>query len=144
MKETGHMPSGRLTVQHQVVAAMLLRADSVLLCHRSIDREWYPDLWDLPGGHVEANETPRDAVAREVQEELGVRLSRSLGQHSFFRTTDDFELRVWTVRTWSGSPTNCAPHEHDEVDWFTEREARSLRLADDCYRAWILQALASE
>ena len=138
------MSSSRRAERRQVVAAMLLRADTVLLCHRAIDREWYPDLWDLPGGHLEANETPRDAVVREVQEELGVTLSGPLGQHSFSRTTEEFGLRVWTSRSWSGSPTNRAPHEHDEIGWFTERGTRSLRLADDGYRSWILQALTSK
>jgi 8-oxo-dGTP diphosphatase len=138
------MPAGRPDGQHRVVAAILLRADTVLLCHRSSDREWYPDVWDLRGDHAEANETPIDAVVREVQEELGVTLSGSLGQHSFFLATEEFELRVWTCRTWSGSPANCAPHEHDEIGWFAEREVRSLQLADDAYRSWILQALASE
>jgi 8-oxo-dGTP diphosphatase len=137
------MPSGHRSGRHQVVAALLIHADTVLLCHRAIDREWYPDTWDLPGGHVEANETPREAVLREVQEELGVRLSGPLDRHSFSRTTEEFELRAWTARTWSGSPTNCAPHEHDEIGWFTERQARSLRLADDGYRSWIQQALAT-
>jgi len=122
---------------------MLVRADSVLLCHRCIDREWYPDVWDLPGGHLEANETPTDAIVREVHEELGVTLPGPLGPHSFHRATEEFELRVWTCRTWSGSPANCAPDEHDEIGWFTERETRSLRLADDVYGSWILQALAS-
>ena len=42
---------------------------------------------------------PRDAVLREVQEELGVRLSGPLGAHSFSRTTEDFELRAWTARS---------------------------------------------
>jgi mutator protein MutT len=138
------MPSGRLAGQHQVVAAMLLRADTVLLCHRSIDREWYPDVWDLPGGHVEANETPIDAVVRELQEELGVNLFGPLGQHVFYRSTEQFELRVWTSRTWSGSPANCAPHEHDEIGWFAERDLGSLWFVDDGYRSWILQALAFE
>ena len=138
------MPTSRSTGRHRVVAAMLLRDDSVLLCHRSIDRAWYPDVWDLPGGHVEANETPTDAVVREVQEELGVTLSGSLGRHSFSRSTEEFELRVWTSRTWSGSPANCAPREHDEIGWFAEPEVRALRLADDVYRGWILQAVASE
>jgi 8-oxo-dGTP diphosphatase len=143
MSDTGHMSSGR-GGRHRIVAAMLLRADTVLLCHRSVDREWYPDRWDLPGGHVEADEMPRDAVLREVQEEVGVRLSGPLGAHSFSRTTEEFELRVWTARSWSGSPMNCAPHEHDEIGWFTERETRPLRLADDGYRTWILRALASQ
>jgi 8-oxo-dGTP diphosphatase len=138
------MPSGRHPGQHQVVAALLLRADTILLCHRSNDRTWYPDVWDLPGGHIEANEAPGDALVREIQEELGVTLSAPLGGHSFFRATEEFEMRVWTYRGWSGTPANCAPHEHDEIGWFTEREVRSLRLADDCYRSWIAEALSSE
>ena len=138
------MPSGRPADQHQIVAAMLLRADTVLLCHRSSDRAWYPDVCDLPGGHIEANETPGDALVREIQEELGVTLSRPLGEHSHCRATKEFEMRVWTSRGWSGTPANCAPHEHDQIGWFTEREVRSLHLADDAYRGWIAEVLSSE
>ena len=32
----------------------------------------YKDSWDVPGGYVNAGETPREAAAREVQEELGL------------------------------------------------------------------------
>jgi mutator protein MutT len=57
---------------HQVVAGLLVRQGRVLLCHRSPDRAWYPDVWDFPGGHVEAGETAPDALVREVREEVGV------------------------------------------------------------------------
>jgi 8-oxo-dGTP diphosphatase len=122
---------------------MLLRADTILLCHRSVDREWYPNLWDLPGGHIEEMETPGEALVRELHEEVGIILSEPLGPHSFYRATEEFEMCVWTSRQWSGSPANCAPQEHDEIGWFSEREVRSLRLADDAYRSWITQALTS-
>jgi 8-oxo-dGTP diphosphatase len=138
------MLSVPLPGQHQIVAAMLLHADTVLLCHRSSGRAWYPDVWDLPGGHMEPNETPEDALVRELQEELGVTLSVPLGGHAFTRATKEFEMRVWTSRRWSGTPANCAPQEHDQIGWFTEREVRPLRLADDVYRGWIAEALSSE
>ena len=53
----------------RAIAQMLVRdADGrVLLC-----RLTYKNDWDLPGGVVEVNESPRAAVAREVQEELGL------------------------------------------------------------------------
>ena len=116
----------------------------LLLCHRSRDRAWYPDVWDLPGGHIEAEESPGDALVREIQEELGVTLSGPLGNT---RSPG----RPWSSRCesglpigWSGTPANCSPQEHDEIGWFTEREIRSLRLADDAYRRWVAEALSSE
>lgn len=41
--------------------------DRVLLCHR---RDF--DLWNLPGGGVEAGESPWDALVREIEEETGL------------------------------------------------------------------------
>ena len=50
--------SDRGDQRHDVVAALLVRADRVLLCHRSPDRRWFPDVWDFPGGHVEESGAP--------------------------------------------------------------------------------------
>lgn len=35
----------------------------------------YANMWDFPGGQRENNETPFECVAREVQEELGIKLN---------------------------------------------------------------------
>lgn len=35
----------------------------------------YKDLWDIPGGYVEPGESPRQACAREIKEELGLALT---------------------------------------------------------------------
>ena len=53
----------------RAIAQMLVRDTTgrVLLCHLT-----YKQDWDLPGGVVEVNEAPHDAVAREVEEELGL------------------------------------------------------------------------
>ncbi|MGB5952451.1 MAG: NUDIX domain-containing protein, partial [Ornithinimicrobium sp.] len=56
---------------HVVVAALLLRNGRALLLHRTHTRQWYPDCWDLPGGHVEAGEDPAAALSRELFEDLG-------------------------------------------------------------------------
>ena len=37
----------------------------------------YPNMWDLPGGGREGNETPFECVAREVYEELSIQLSKA-------------------------------------------------------------------
>jgi 8-oxo-dGTP diphosphatase len=56
----------------EIVNAALVREGRVLLVHRSPSRHVYPDVWDLPGGHVETGETELAALAREMHEELGI------------------------------------------------------------------------
>lgn len=93
----------------------------VLLCHRT-DR----DMWNLPGGRVEAHESPWDAVIREVAEELGlaVRVQRLLG--------------VYAVPTRADLVLNflCEPiggsiqlsEEADDVQWFSYSDIPSNTL----------------
>jgi 8-oxo-dGTP pyrophosphatase MutT (NUDIX family) len=84
--------------EHHVVAAILRRADQVLLCHRSPRRRWYPDVWDFPGGHVEPGERPEDALRREVAEELGAATV----------TARPAQERTRTPSSGLGSPEVCS------------------------------------
>jgi len=54
-----------------VVAALITRDSKLLVCQRK--REDSQGLkWEFPGGKVEAGESPAEALARELREELGV------------------------------------------------------------------------
>ncbi len=120
-----------LGARHQVVAAVLVRNNEVLLCHRHQDREWFPNVWDLPGGHVERGEPRRDALARELREELGVEVDIA-GAASILRhaQSDDLDIEVWAVSSWSGDPVNAAPDEHDALRWFALDELDAIDVAD--------------
>ncbi|MGI5149294.1 NUDIX hydrolase [Plantactinospora sp. CA-294935] len=63
----------------EIVTAALVREGQVLLVHRSPNRHVYPDVWDLPGGHIDAGETELAALAREMHEELGVQCRPDTG-----------------------------------------------------------------
>lgn len=55
----------------QVVAAVLVRDGRILVCQRREDQP-FPLEWEFPGGKIEAGEEPRTALARELDEELGI------------------------------------------------------------------------
>ncbi len=112
-----------------IAVAVLVRDGLVLLAHRHPLRRWYPDCWDLVGGHVERGELPVEAVVRECLEELGVRAHTPTPFPMPF-SDPTLELHAFLVTSWEGEPANCAPDEHDDLRWFTPAELEGLTMAD--------------
>lgn len=135
---------------HHVVGGALVRDGRVLLGHRSAGRQWYPDVWDFPGGHVESGETESQALARELLEELGVQI----GTHDatpILRLESGPDtpggatrLTIWRIREWHGEPANRAPEEHDDLRWFAADDLPRLALADPSYDGLLDAVLREE
>jgi 8-oxo-dGTP diphosphatase len=136
------------SAHHRVVAGALRKDGRVLLCHRSPSRTWYPNVWDLPGGHVEGSENEWDALVRELAEELGVHVRRS-AEFPFARLVAEgvgggpgIDLTVWAVDAWDGTVANHSPDEHDRLGWFSRSELRRLHLAHPSYLAVLSNLLS--
>lgn len=112
-----------------IATAALIRDGRVLMVHRVPNRRWYPDCWDLPGGHIEPGESPEQAVIRECREELGVRIVDPRPIPMAF-ADPGIELHAFLVERWDGEPVNAAPDEHDQLSWFEPAELAHLTLAD--------------
>ena len=93
---------------HHVAAALLVRDGRVLLCHRHPSRRWYPDAWDIPGGHIDIGETPAAALRRELHEELGVMAHQIDVPWRTLTPVADLTLKVWIVDRWHGEVENRA------------------------------------
>jgi len=85
--------------------------DRVLLIHR---RD--VDVWEMPGGGVEPGESPWDAAAREVREEVGldVTIERLVGV--YWKPRDDTTVFQFTGTILDGHPGPS--EEADDVAWF--------------------------
>ncbi|MHB1929035.1 MAG: NUDIX domain-containing protein [Acidimicrobiales bacterium] len=84
------LPDELPVVERDAVRLVVLDADERLLLFRAREIT-YPELgqwWELPGGGIEAGETYRDAGARELWEEAGLRVEpASIGPAAWRRTS---------------------------------------------------------
>lgn len=55
---------------------------------------------------------------------------------------DTFDMQIWLIEAWTGSPLNVAPDEHDAIAWFTEDALEDLSLAHGSYLAMFSRVLA--
>jgi 8-oxo-dGTP diphosphatase len=99
------MPSSQPTM---VVAAIVEREGKVLICQRR-RRDSHPLRWEFPGGKVEAGESEQSALAREINEELGIsaRIGPLIARVSYtYAGRDPVELAFFSVKDFEGEPAN--------------------------------------
>ena len=108
------------------VAAAVLRDDAgrVLVSRRPAGRH-LAGMWEFPGGKIEPGETPEDALARELEEELGIRAgpSRPLVGVRHEYPEKVVSLRLFEVHSFTGSPHGA---EGQEVRWATLEQLAAL------------------
>jgi len=120
----------------EVAAAVMLRGgesgeEEFLLAQRP-EGKVYAGYWEFPGGKVEPGESVRDALVRELQEELGIAVTAATPwlTREFTYPHATVRLNFWRVTAWDGEIGITAPLEHSAVDW--------LRCAD----AWAAPSVA--
>ncbi len=91
-----------------MVAALILRADEVLICQRRPDQPMALQ-WEFPGGKIEQGEEPEAALARELNEELGI--TATIGRrvtrirHNY-RHGGAVDLQFFVVNQFAGEIAN--------------------------------------
>ena len=86
----------------RVVAALILKDGKFLVCQRT-RHQTMPMKWEFPGGKIEEGEQPRDALRRELDEELGI--DATIGDEVLrirheYPNRSSVELRFFVVREY--------------------------------------------
>jgi len=92
----------------RVVAALIVQKGKILVCQRT-RHQTMPLKWEFPGGKIEPGEQPRDALRRELDEELGIdaKVGEEVAriQHKY-PNGGAVELRFYLVHEFKGEIEN--------------------------------------
>ncbi len=105
-----------------VVAAVIERSDRRLLIGQRRRSDTSPLKWEFPGGKVRDAESPEVALARELQEELGVTLVKSVEigrvRHRYADTPDELEIRFFAAQI----AEDLVPRTFEKIAWVLPKE----------------------
>jgi len=109
----------------RVVAALILNGNRILACQRT-RHQVMPLKWEFPGGKIEEGEQPRDALRRELEEELGI--EAAIGNevvriHHEYPGGGSVELRFFEVHEYQGEIENRI---FREIRWVSRKELLEL------------------
>lgn len=112
-----------------VVAAALVDGAGRVLVQQRPPGKPMAGLWEFPGGKVEAGELPEAALARELEEELGIALDVAALKPATFASEALGErhllLLLYALRDWQGVPE---PRHATELRWVLPRELHALAM----------------
>lgn len=106
----------------RVSAGIILQADGqLLLGQRPVGKPW-EGWWELPGGKIEPGETVLQALARELQEELGIDVTEATPWVRYIHEypKNIVELNFCRVTGWEGTPTG---RENQALAWVDPMQA---------------------
>ncbi len=112
-----------------VVAAALLNERGDILVQKRPEGKPMAGLWEFPGGKIEQHETPENALARELREELGIETT-SVDFEPITFASEPLESRslvllLYRCRTWLGRPES---QESAEVQWVSLPQLKKLEM----------------
>jgi 8-oxo-dGTP diphosphatase len=127
------MPTGKPAVKKRrvwipVVAALIRRQGKVLVGQRP-DSGSLARTWEFPGGKMELDESPEQALGRELKEELGIEAEvgplKFAASHTYGKTGILFLF--YEVKFWKGQ---IKTQQHLDLKWVTPKELGLLELPE--------------
>jgi len=116
-----------LKKQINVVGAVIVRNDEILCAQRGFAGS-LGGMWEFPGGKIEDGESPRQALEREIQEEL---LCTVTVTDEVTSTTYEYDFGIVTLTTFYCELVEGEPQltEHEATKWLKRSELDALEWA---------------
>ncbi len=117
-----------------VVAALIQKDGKILLARRPEGRA-RSGLWEFPGGKIEPEERPEEALYREIKEELGIEIKVGpiLAEVEHDYPEIKIQLLCYEGEILRGTPV---PLEGQKISWFRPNDIGNLELAPADRKLW--------
>ena len=100
------------------VVCAIIERDGLVLCALRSEHMSLPGKWEFPGGKLEVNELPEDALIREINEELNIEIkiidALPIAEHAYVPEKIIQLIPYRCIIVSDGTPT---PTEHSELRW---------------------------
>lgn len=112
----------------KVVGAIMENENNEILCALRSPKMTLPNNWEFPGGKIEEKETLKQAIEREIKEELDCDIEFIAVFNDNTHEYDNFIVNLITVKCKlvSGSPS---ANEHSKLIWLHRENLHSLNWA---------------
>ena len=111
-----------------VVGAIIENDNKEIFCALRSPKMSLPNFWEFPGGKIEENETPEQALAREIKEEFNCEIAVGKKVED---TTYEYEKVIVRLETYMSTILNGTPTalEHADAKWVPRNQLLSLDFA---------------
>lgn len=108
-----------------VAAGLIIRPDGQLLLGQRPEGKPWAGWWELPGGKLEPGETVLQALARELQEEIGIEVTQAVPWVTYVHAYPNNTVRLsfCHVTAWRGEPQGL---ENQRLAWVNPAEAAQV------------------
>lgn len=109
------------------VVCAIIERDGLVLCALRSKHMSLPGKWEFPGGKLEANELPEEALIREINEELNIEIkiieALPIAEHAY---VPEKIIQLIPYRCVTVSDETPTPTEHSELRWMKKDDLLQL------------------
>src|SRR3990167_2845410 len=112
------------------------KKEELLVVKRADDDDFMPGYWEIPGGGTDYGENTKEALAREISEELGlaVEVGYPLHMQSYYMNTERKQIHriqiTFRCDLLDETQEIKLSHEHTEYKWISPKALKELKLSD--------------
>lgn len=108
----------------EVVAAVIQKADKILATRRNYGE--FKGMWEFPGGKIEKHETHEEALKRELEEELNVKINIKQFLTTIEYDYPHFHLIMHCYLCHLSENEHLTLNVHDQIKWVNRKNLNTI------------------